>query len=642
MFAKIKVLKEIKRGELIVKISRAIFKGVYLSVATLVFVLAFSSNTYADPINDTDFVMTIDTRLGGNPASTDFVIPTDGSGINYNVQCEAGGAIVTGQTGDYTCNYGTPGVYKIRLSGTLPQLNFSQSSGNRSKLVSIDQWGTIAWQSFSHAFDGASNMNVLATDVPDLTHVTDMSYMFNSAKNITGVASFNNWNVSHVTNMNSLFAGAEKFNQSISNWDVSNVTDMTKMFYKAKEFDQPINTWHTDSLNTVTAMFLGAEKFNQPVDNLNFSNVTSMSNMFSGAKAFNQSLDGLDTSHVTNMRSMLSGATAFDQSLGALKIESVTDMGGMLNNSGLSRENYENTLIAWKNKEANLQSNANLGATGLKYCLAKDERQSLITNKSWTISGDSYNCSDFQPTDLSLFSLFTLYENMPIGTNLGGMIVAAPYTLTADKYSFSFCGGPNDEYFSLHGSMLALAKSPDYEQTPTLTTCIKVTTPFNQTFSKTLTINVVNYLSLSYDDNGSTSGAKPPEQETYMNGDLATVANNVGALAKTGYVFAGWNTMADGSGTDYSAGDTLTLTGDVKLYAKWTAISTPPTPSTPSTPPAPITPLTPSSTKKEEAKGQNEQRNKLSQTGDDMITYLAIVMMLTGGSILALVKKRAL
>ena len=79
MFAKIKVLKEIKRGELIVKISRAIFKGVYLSVATLTFVLAFSSNTYADPINDTDFVMTIDTRLGGNPASTDFVIPTDGS-----------------------------------------------------------------------------------------------------------------------------------------------------------------------------------------------------------------------------------------------------------------------------------------------------------------------------------------------------------------------------------------------------------------------------------------------------------------------------------------------------------------------------------------------------------------------------------
>ena len=45
-----------------------------------------------------------------------------------------------------------------------------------------------------------------------------------------------------------------------------------------------------------------------------------------------------------------------------------------------------------------------------------------------------------------------------------------------------------------------------------------------------------------------------------MNGDLATVANNVGTLAKTGYVFAGWNTMADGSGTDYSAGDTLTLT----------------------------------------------------------------------------------
>ena len=98
--------------------------------------------------------------------------------------------------------------------------------------------------------------------------------------------------------------------------------------------------------------------------------------------------------------------------------------------------------------------------------------------------------------------------------------------------------------------------------------------------------------------------------------------------------------MADGSGTDYSAGDTLTLTGDVKLYAKWTAISTPPTPSTPLTPTTPSAPSSPARKAKDEK--QSEQRNKLSQTGDDMITYLAIVMMLTGGSILALVKKRAL
>jgi uncharacterized repeat protein (TIGR02543 family) len=38
-----------------------------------------------------------------------------------------------------------------------------------------------------------------------------------------------------------------------------------------------------------------------------------------------------------------------------------------------------------------------------------------------------------------------------------------------------------------------------------------------------------------------------------------------------GYTFAGWNTEANGSGTNYSAGATYTLSGSVTLYAQWTA-----------------------------------------------------------------------
>ena len=39
------------------------------------------------------------------------------------------------------------------------------------------------------------------------------------------------------------------------------------------------------------------------------------------------------------------------------------------------------------------------------------------------------------------------------------------------------------------------------------------------------------------------------------------------------YIFAGWNTEKDGSGTAYSAGDTVTLDGDLTLYAQWQQIS---------------------------------------------------------------------
>ena len=49
----------------------------------------------------------------------------------------------------------------------------------------------------------------------------------------------------------------------------------------------------------------------------------------------------------------------------------------------------------------------------------------------------------------------------------------------------------------------------------------------------------------------------------------------------SGYTFHGWNTAADGSGTNYAAGSTYTLTGSIPLYAQWTAgtapvVTTPP------------------------------------------------------------------
>ena len=43
-----------------------------------------------------------------------------------------------------------------------------------------------------------------------------------------------------------------------------------------------------------------------------------------------------------------------------------------------------------------------------------------------------------------------------------------------------------------------------------------------------------------------------------------------GGLSRDGYVFAGWNTAADGSGTAYAAGATFTFAADTTLYAQWT------------------------------------------------------------------------
>ncbi len=93
---------------------------------------------------------------------------------------------------------------------------------------------------------------------------------------------------------------------------------------------------------------------------------------------------------------------------------------------------------------------------------------------------------------------------------------------------------------------------------------------------------------LNYDANG---GSGAPDGEIKRT-DKFTVSNT--APTRNGYNFVGWNTAADGSGTDYPAGSEITLTKEspaLTLYAKWTEVvpATPsPTPSaTPSATPAP-------------------------------------------------------
>ncbi|MBO9608128.1 MAG: InlB B-repeat-containing protein, partial [Paenibacillaceae bacterium] len=83
---------------------------------------------------------------------------------------------------------------------------------------------------------------------------------------------------------------------------------------------------------------------------------------------------------------------------------------------------------------------------------------------------------------------------------------------------------------------------------------------------------LISGLGVVYNGNGNNSGSVPTDLTFRLNGDPATVLGNTGNLEKTGFTFAGWNTKADGTGTDYAAAASLTIgSDDTILYAKWTA-----------------------------------------------------------------------
>ena len=79
---------------------------------------------------------------------------------------------------------------------------------------------------------------------------------------------------------------------------------------------------------------------------------------------------------------------------------------------------------------------------------------------------------------------------------------------------------------------------------------------------------------ITYNANGATSGTAP-SAGTLTTGTAFTAAANPSPslLAKTGYTFSGWNTAANGSGTNYAEGASVTTTSNLTLFAKWTVIS---------------------------------------------------------------------
>ncbi|PQA98037.1 hypothetical protein B0A70_00160 [Chryseobacterium piscicola] len=224
---------------------------------------------------------------------------------------------------------GSGNFYRIAFRDNTLIGNMNDIMGDSSKILEINQWGSIAWSSMGSAFSGCTNLNMLAIDSPNLMGVSDMSYMFQGCSTLSGNTSFNNWNISSVTSLLGTFSGCYLFNQPIGNWNTSNVQSMAALFLMAQNFNQPIGNWNTSQVSAMDAMFNSAKNFNQAIGNWNVSNVLEMEFMFANAWAFNQPLESWNTSQVTEMNGMFLFAKAFNQPIGSWNISKVTKLQNM-------------------------------------------------------------------------------------------------------------------------------------------------------------------------------------------------------------------------------------------------------------------------------------------------------------------------
>lgn len=282
------------------------------------------------------FITTWKTDNPGSSTDTQIAIPTTGTGYDYNiVWTEVGVPSNTGTinniTGDVTIDFPSAGTYRVEITGQFPRIYFNAASyrpdKDSRKLLTVEQWGSIAWTSMASAFSGCVNMRINAVDAPDLTNVTSMSEMFYEASVMDD--NINHWNVSNITSMFRTFNDAEAFNQPLDGWDVSNVIDMTDMFAFANSFNQNISSWTVDNVQDMSSMFAGASSFNQNIGGWNISQVTSLDQMFAYAVTFNQDISAWNTINVSDMNGVFDGAASFNQDISGWNLTNVTRMSRM-------------------------------------------------------------------------------------------------------------------------------------------------------------------------------------------------------------------------------------------------------------------------------------------------------------------------
>ncbi|SHJ09778.1 conserved repeat domain-containing protein/Por secretion system C-terminal sorting domain-containing protein [Mesonia phycicola] len=269
-------------------------------------------------------------------------IPTEGTGYNYTVDF-GDGTVLTNQTGDASHTYNSAGIYTVSISGIFPRIYFDNNplNNNRDKIKTISQWGDISWQTMENSFYGCQYLEVNATDTPDLSQVTDLSYMFAGCSNFN--QSINNWDVSNITDIKYMFKDASTFNQPLNNWDVSNVTDMSGVFWVAFDFNQPLDNWNISNVQKTYQMFRGATSFNQPLNNWDVSNVFHISFMFAAAESFNQPLNNWDITGTNSLGYMFYGAKAFNQNINNWDVSNITSLEFMF----AEAENYNQPLNNW-------------------------------------------------------------------------------------------------------------------------------------------------------------------------------------------------------------------------------------------------------------------------------------------------------
>ena len=179
-------------------------------------------------------------------------------------------------------------------------------------------------------------------------------------------------------------------------------------------------------------------------------------------------------------------------------------------------------------------------------------------------SGISFSAgAPFTPSaDIILHAMWIPAFTVSFNANSGGGTVPDPQTVTPGS-GITIPGGSG---LSKSGHIFG-----GWNTSPAGTgTTFHADASYTPAASVTLYALWIPGFTVTFNANGAHGTVAP---QTAYSGDSITIPGSSG-LSKSGFTFAGWNTNADGTGTVFDINTTYTPSGDITLYAIWTATVT--------------------------------------------------------------------
>ncbi len=372
---------------------------------------------------------------------------------------------------------------------------------------------------------------------PDISSMTSDNIISNSTSTVPVYAWYDNGTIYYYSDSETIFLNQDSSclfvyltsltSLDLSYFDTSKVIYMNSMFSSCSSLPSlDLSSFDTSKVIDMSYMFNGCGSLTSlDLSSFDTSKVTDMSYMFLNCSSLTSlDLSTFDTSEVENMFYMFSSCRGLPSlDLSSFDTSKVTLMTHMFLNcsslTSLDLSTFDTSEV--KDMYGMFDNCRDLPSLDLS---------SFDTSKVTSMTYMFYNCR----------RLATIYVSNSFVTT----------SVTSSSYMFgsmssSLRGGSGTTWSSSNPSDKTYAHIDGGTSNPGY-------------FTNKTTINI------SFDSNGGT-GTMNNQVVQY---NVATPLNT-NTYTRTGYVFNGWNTKADGTGTSYSDGGNITATTYTRLYAQW-------------------------------------------------------------------------